>query len=60
MSAHPMTCTACERVIERGAEYVAVTRQTERVGRFGGITVVDAELDATYHPGCEPSKGRAS
>jgi hypothetical protein len=59
MSTQPMTCTACEREIPRGDQYVAVTRQTERVGRLGAVKVQDAELIAAYHPGCVPAKGRA-
>ncbi|MGI5422965.1 hypothetical protein [Actinomadura luteofluorescens] len=56
MSAPIMTCTACEREIGRGDKYVAVTRQTERVGLLGAVKVEDAELVAAYHPSCAPRK----
>lgn len=54
----PMICTKCEHEIERGDTYVADTRQTERVGRGGVVTVQDAELLAAYHPTCAPATGR--
>ena len=60
MSTQTLTCTACEREIPRGEQYIAFTRQQERIGRLGAVKVEDSELVATYHPGCAPAKGRAS
>lgn len=60
MTAQPMICTECEHEIERGDTYVADTRQTERVNRFGAVIVKDAELLATYHSTCAPATGRQS
>lgn len=59
MSNQPMACTECGREIKRGEQYVAVTRQTERVGRLGAVKVEDSDLVAVYHPACAPEKGRA-
>lgn len=59
MSTHTLTCAACERKIQRGDQYIAMVRQSERVGRLGAVKVEDSEVTATYHPGCAPSKGRA-
>lgn len=59
MSAQPMTCAECGREIRRGEQYVAYTRQTERVGRLGAVKVEDANLVGIYHPACAPAKGRA-
>lgn len=59
MSNQPITCTACEREIKRGEQYIAFERKQERIGRLGAVKVVDAELTAAYHLGCDPEKGRA-
>jgi hypothetical protein len=47
-------CEICREPIRRDSHYVAVDRHVETVGRFGRITVKDAELAAAYHLDCAP------
>lgn len=49
----PVTCTACNNDIKRGEKYTSLLRQTEKIGRFGRIRVLDADW-APFHTTCTP------
>lgn len=51
-----MTCNHCSNEIRRGEEYIALLRQTEKVGRFGAVTVKDTDSSAYFHKACAPKR----